>query len=223
MAFTTCSPERSRQLLLVGLGNPGAAYQRTRHNLGFEVLDILAAELSIAFRRTERANIAMGSYGGRDLVLLKPLTFMNLSGDAVLPLARRKGLGPGAILAIHDDLDLALGKVRFKNGGGAGGHRGVASLVERLGTSDFARLKIGLGRPPMHVDPVEYVLQRPAPAERELLDEALRRAAEGSILWVREGLAAAMNAYNAPPLSRDAEEEQGAHQQGGDPDPTERR
>ena len=195
-------PQASRARLLIGLGNPTARYARTRHNVGFDTIDAVADELGVTFRSSGiggKALLAQAQCGPNPVWLLKPVTFMNLSGHAIAPLARRKGLDLGAILVIHDDLDLTAGKMRLRRGGGAGGHRGVASIIEALGDPGFVRLKVGIGRPPDGVDPADYVLQRPAPCERESLDQAIARAAQACMAWVREGFDVTANRYNSDP------------------------
>jgi len=195
--------QASRARLLVGLGNPTARYARTRHNVGFDIIDAVAGELAVNFRSPvsgAKALLAQAQWGLDPVWLLKPVTFMNLSGQAIAPLARRKGLDLAAILVIHDDLDLVTGRIRLRHGGGAGGHRGVASIIEALGDPGFVRLKVGIGRPPDGVDPADYVLRRPAPCERESLDEAIARAAQACLTWVREGFEVAANRYNQDPL-----------------------
>lgn len=163
------------------------------------VLDLLAPALPAAFGRGTRGRLARTPHRLGEVLLLKPQTFMNLSGQAAAPLVRRHGLRPDDILVVHDDLDLATGRIRFRRGGGDGGHRGVASLIEQLGTADFCRLKIGIGRPPAGVDPAEYVLLRPQGEEADLLAGGIGRAVAGCLLWIEEGLAAAMNQCNPPP------------------------
>jgi PTH1 family peptidyl-tRNA hydrolase len=188
-----------RRHLVVGLGNPGRQYQGTRHNVGYEALSLIAAAIGASFRQAARGQLARAPYRGGEALLLKPETYMNLSGEAVAPLARRHGIRPQNLLIVHDDLDLALGRIRFRQGGSDGGHRGVASIIERLGTADFCRLKIGLGRPPEGSDPVEFVLLPPSPAERAVLGQAIERGVAGCLLWLAEGLDAAMNRYNVSP------------------------
>ena len=190
---------RIRRRLIVGLGNPGPRYDGTRHNLGFAVLDRLAAELSASFRARDRALVAQARHGGLDLVLVKPQTYMNESGRAVVPLMRRHGLAAADLLVVHDDLDLAVGVVRLRRGGGPGGHRGVESIIVSLGDREFPRLKLGIGRPPVGLDPTVYVLQRPAPAGREPLAAAVAHAVPACLTWARDGLATAMNQHNYNP------------------------
>ena len=176
--------------MLVGLGNPGPAYQGTRHNAGFMVLDRLAQEEGLSWRRREDSEWADWQEGH----LLKPMTMMNLSGLAVAPVARKKGLEASQILVIYDDLDLPLGKMRWRPGGSAGGHRGVASIIEHLGTADFPRLKIGIGRPPGET--ITYVLGSFSLAEREILARVIPAATQAIRIWLEQGLEAAQRTCN---------------------------
>jgi len=179
--------------LVVGLGNPGPAYDGTRHNLGYLAVRCLARDLGVPrFRRGRNGLIARTG----DINLLLPTTYMNASGTAVADVWRS---GPGhaeGLIVIHDDLDLPVGRLRIRVGGSSGGHRGVASIIEELGFEGFVRVKIGIGRPPQGLDPVDYVLARPEGREAELLADAAARAAEAVLVILREGVGAAMNSYN---------------------------
>jgi len=163
--------------LLVGLGNPGKAYQFTRHNLGFRFLDAVAARCGVSFRQEARfeAMLARARIAGRDLWLAKPLTFMNESGRAVAAIARFYKLPPEAIFVAYDDLDLPAGKFRIRLGGGHGGHNGVRSIAERLGSASFVRLKFGIGRPPAGWQATDWVLGR---ADQEELAREARLFSE---------------------------------------------
>lgn len=190
--------------LVVGLGNPGRSYQGSRHNAGFRVADALVREAGASFRSAGGLRIARLDPAHCSLSVVKPVTSMNRSGDGLAPWLARRCLDLANLLVVHDDLDLPVGRLRFKRSGSAGGHRGVQSLIERLGDGGFPRLKIGVGRPPEGVDPIEYVLRRPDQSERALLDDAVARACNACLLWAREGLEAAMNVYNAAlPCSRE--------------------
>jgi PTH1 family peptidyl-tRNA hydrolase len=178
------------RFLLAGLGNPGPAYQDTRHNAGFMVLDRLAGEEGLSWRSRDEAAWA----DWREGYLLKPLTMMNLSGKAVAPVVRKKGLEASQILVVYDDLDLPLGKIRIRPGGSSGGHRGVASIIEHLGTADFPRLKIGIGRPPGET--ISYVLGSFSPAEREILASVIPAATQAIRIWLEQGLEAAQRTCN---------------------------
>ena len=164
--------------LIVGLGNPGAEYAETRHNAGFRFLAGLCRAHGAKLQREPRfkGHVARCQVGGQELLLLAPATFMNASGEAVAPLARFYRIPPEAILVAHDDLDLPLGVVRLKQGGGTGGHNGLASIQQLLGTQAFLRLRLGIGRPPAGRDVIAYVLGRCAPDEVPMLDHAIDRA-----------------------------------------------
>jgi len=187
--------------LIVGLGNPGPAYAKTRHNVGFWVVDALAEERRLHFRRHGLSHRAPGSLAGQDLTLAKPQTFMNRSGLAVGELLSDAGLDavdPGDLIVVHDDLDLDVGRIRFKARGGAGGHNGMLSIIDVLRTDRFARLKIGVGRPPIGMDPAEYVLHPVSGEDRALLNEGVERAVDALRCWISEGLPTAMNRFNRP-------------------------
>lgn len=185
-------------LLVVGLGNPGPEYRLTRHNAGFLVVERLAARHAGRWRRGLFANaeVARLNLGGRAVALCKPLTYMNLSGRAVGPLCRREGVGPGDVLLVYDDMDLPLGRLRIRPDGRAGGHRGVASVLQVLGTEAVARVRVGIGRPPDGVDAAQYVLAPVPPSQRALWSEAVEQAAGAVESAVMDGLAAAMENWN---------------------------
>lgn len=187
----------SAPALIVGLGNPGPRYAANRHNVGFRCLDRLAAAHGLAFdKRQKQARIALGVLCGQRVVLAKPQTFMNDSGRAVAPLARFYQTPPERLLVVYDDLDLPLGVLRLRPEGGSGGHRGMQSVIEHLGGQNFPRLRIGIGRPPGRMDPVDYVLQDVAADEEPLLEETLERAVAAIEVWLAQGIAAAMDRYN---------------------------
>lgn len=182
--------------LIVGLGNPGPEYAGTRHNVGFEVVDMLAQRFRIKLdTRRHKAVYGVGLIAGESVVLAKPLTFMNLSGVAVAPLAREFQLAPERVLVVADDLDLDIGRTRMKPKGGAGGHNGHKSLIASLGTGDYPRIRIGIGKGKPG-DTIDHVLSRFAPGERELIEDAKERAADGIETMVREGLERALTAIN---------------------------
>lgn len=179
--------------LVAGLGNPGLRYAGTRHNLGFMLLDRFARNEGIHFRR-DRFGFTV-RFG--DVYLLKPETFMNLSGEAVGPLARWLKADPGTVLVISDDLDLPLGTIRIRGQGSSGGHNGLRSVAEHLGTTAFPRLRIGIGRPPSNdYAVVDWVLGRFTAAERAVVEETLERAEEALRVAIRDGIPAAMTRYN---------------------------
>ena len=148
-------------LLVVGLGNPGPQYAKTRHNIGFMVAELLAGRIGASFKVHKRsgAEIATGRLGGRSVVLAKPRTFMNESGRQVGPLAKFYSVAPADVIVIHDELDIDFGRLRLKLGGGEGGHNGLRSVANALGTKDFQRVRIGIGRPPGRKDPAAFVLE----------------------------------------------------------------
>ncbi len=188
-----------RTYLVVGLGNPGREYAQTRHNAGFMLADALAARLGVRFRRLQfKALTTDARYGKAKIILAKPQTYMNLSGQAVAPLLRFYKIPPERLLVAYDDLDLPLGTVRLRPKGGHGGHKGMRSIIERLGTQEFPRLRLGIGRPPGRMDAAAYVLQPFSPAEKDLMSLAIARGVEGIFRWWEEDLSAAMNLVNAP-------------------------
>ncbi len=182
--------------LVVGLGNPGARYRHTRHNIGFMVIDTLAERwrIGVGGRRHE-AELGTGEAHGARVVLAKPQTFMNASGESIAKLRRLYRLDPADILAVYDDLDLPPGKVRLRGDGGAGGHNGVASLISVLGKG-FPRLRIGIGRPPGGSDPVAFVLEPFETSESAVIQDAIVRAADAVESWITDGVEAAMNQVN---------------------------
>jgi PTH1 family peptidyl-tRNA hydrolase len=183
--------------LIVGLGNPGRRYRGTRHNIGWEVLDLLARQHRIAIDTDDAwSQIGRGTIDGRRVLLARPQTYVNVSGTAVADLRRRHRIAPADLLVIVDDLDLPVGALRVREKGSHGGHNGLRSIIDALGTTDFPRVRVGVGRPPDGVDPPDYVLQRPPSDERPILDEAVRRAAEGVALWVTQDVQAAMRHCN---------------------------
>lgn len=184
--------------VVVGLGNPGSSYARTRHNAGFWVVDRLVERHRLRFSEKEyRSHLARGRIGEDEVVVLKPQTFMNVSGEAVGRARRDLGLDPDDFVVVYDDLDLGLGRIRIRAEGGAGGHRGVESIIEALGAKRFPRVRVGIGRPPAGVDPVGYVLEPPPPEDLAILHEAVERAAEAVEILLDQGVLAAMNRFNA--------------------------
>ncbi|MGD0609974.1 MAG: aminoacyl-tRNA hydrolase [Anaerolineales bacterium] len=183
--------------LLIGLGNPGREYRENRHNIGFMLLDRLAVKLDTRFTRLQsKALVASATYQDLKLILAKPQTFMNLSGQAVQGLVRFYKLPLSNLLVAHDDLDLLPGTIRIRPDGGSAGQKGMASIIERLGTDVFPRLRLGIGHPPGQMDAADYVLQDFTDEERPVISETLNRAAEAAMLFVREGLDTAMNQFN---------------------------
>lgn len=183
--------------LIVGLGNPGPTYAKNRHNIGFQVVDVLAARHSLRFDRAEQqAKVAAGMVGGKKVLLAKPQTWMNNSGRAVAGLVRYYKLSPENLLVIVDDLDLPEGQIRLRSSGGAAGQNGMKSVIEQLGTEQFARLRVGIGRPPGRMDPAAYVLQNFSGEQETEFAIVRQEAADAAALWMNEGIVAAMNQFN---------------------------
>ena len=182
--------------LIAGLGNPGGQYAETRHNVGFLLLDSLAEDLKLDFRPKFQGLVAETQISGEKIYLLKPQTFMNLSGRSVRELAQFYKLHPEDILVVYDDMDLPLGRLRMRTSGSAGGHNGIKSMLAELGTEDFWRLKIGIGRPPAGWDSARYVLSTFAKEELPTLDEVLDRGIKAVTLWAKGDGNKAMNEFN---------------------------
>lgn len=185
-------------LLVVGLANPGAEYEGTRHNVGAEVVRLLANRHGATLRKgKERALAAEVTVAGQRLALAIPLTYMNLSGEAVAPLVRRHGIDdPHRLVIVHDELDLPVGRMKLKLGGGLAGNNGLKSVKAHLHTDDFARVRIGIGKPPGRTEGANHVLKRPGKADRAELDIVVAEAADAVELILSEGIAVAMNRYN---------------------------
>ncbi len=186
-------------LLVVGLGNPGENYARTRHNVGFMVADVLAARLGSKFKTHKRsgAEIVTGRLAGHAVVLAKPRCYMNESGRQVGPLAKFYSVPPADIVVIHDDLDIDFGRIRLKLGGGEGGHNGLRSAATALGTKDFQRVRIGIGRPPGRRDPAAFVLETFSATERAEVPTICEQAADATELLIELGLESAQNRVHA--------------------------
>jgi PTH1 family peptidyl-tRNA hydrolase len=183
--------------LIIGLGNPGTRHKGTRHNLGFLVIERIAAQNRIEIEKPFcDALIGEGTVEGEKIVLAKPQTYMNRSGESVEALGREYGIGAEDLIVISDDLDLPFGRIRIRPSGGAGGHRGVVSIMENLPGQQFHRVRIGIGRPPEDKDSAQYVLEPFHAAELEDLDDVVARAAESVACLVRDGLERAMASYN---------------------------
>lgn len=181
--------------LVVGLGNPGAEYAGTRHNVGFAVVDALAGRIGGRFsaHRRSGADVAEGRLAGRRAVLAKPRTYMNLSGGTVAGAVRFFSVDPADLVVVHDDLDLEFGVVRLKRGGGEGGHNGLRSISKSLATKDYLRVRFGIGRPPGRQDPADYVLKRWSSTERRELDVSVELAADAVESLLELGLEPAQN------------------------------
>lgn len=192
--------------LIAGLGNPGGKYERSRHNLGFICVNYLANQYKIKLNKSQsKARTGTGSIRGEEVILARPQTFMNLSGQSIKPLMNKFHLAPEDIIIIHDDLDLPVGKIRVKLGGGSGGHNGISSIMTEIRSRDFNRIRIGIGRPPafrnadsvFEDDVIDYVLGLFSPEEKEAIEKAIPQAAEAIISLITEGLNATMNRFNS--------------------------
>jgi len=189
--------EPGAPFLIAGLGNPGQQYRNNRHNVGFMVLDCLALRLGVKFSRLEsKALTTKAEYEGRRIILIKPHTFMNLSGTAVRALVHYYKTPLDKMIVAYDDVDLALGTLRLRPAGGSAGQKGMASIIEKMGTQDFPRLRVGIGRPPGRMDAAAYVLQDFTNAEKNTLDQTLDTAVDAILTFIVEGLDAAMNRFN---------------------------
>jgi peptidyl-tRNA hydrolase, PTH1 family len=183
--------------LIVGLGNPGPQYAANRHNLGFRVADELAERTGVRFKRDRaRAQVATGRLAGVPVVLAKPMTFMNVSGRPVAALRNFYKVPVNRIVVIHDELDIPFDTVRLKLGGGDNGHNGLRSVTTALGSRDYYRIRIGIGRPPGRMDPADFVLRDFSAAEREALPVLLSRSADAAEVLLERGLATAQNEFH---------------------------
>jgi PTH1 family peptidyl-tRNA hydrolase len=183
--------------LIVGLGNPGRKYAGNRHNVGFHVVDRLAAAHALNFdQKRNRAHLAHGHIEGVRVVLVKPQTYMNLSGEAVGALARFFKVYPEQVLVIFDDLDLTLGSLRLRPKGGAGGHKGMTNVIAHLNTQDFPRIRIGIGRPPGRMPPEAYVLQDFKDDEKSIMEHTYEQAVTAVNMTMSNGFEMAMNHFN---------------------------
>jgi len=187
--------------LIVGLGNPGPEYEATRHNVGFQVVDLWCRDLGLRLtRRRFHAKTCRSDFRGNAIILLCPLTFMNRSGESVRACASYYGLETRRILVVHDDLDIPLGRIKVVRDGGAGGHKGVSSIIRHLGSTEFCRVKVGIGRPRRQEAVEDYVLTPFYCDERGLAQEVLRLAVNACERFVLEGVEAAMNRINCQNL-----------------------
>ncbi len=187
----------TRTFLIVGLGNPGEEYARTRHNVGFMVVDLLAQQLGLSLQRNSHEALwTSAPFGDDTIVFAKPTTFMNESGRTVKSLLADLDVEASDMIVVHDDIDLPLGEVRVRRYGSSGGHRGIESIVEKIGTEDFVRTKVGVSRPPGRQDPAEYVLRDFGKQEESEAEFAIATAAQAVMSVLERGVQAAMSEYN---------------------------
>lgn len=183
--------------LIIGLGNPGREYKDTRHNIGFMLIDHIAVRLNArGMKLQSKAIVISALHEERKIILAKPQTYMNLSGQSVQGLLHFYKIPFENLLVAHDDLDIPLGTIRIRPSGGPGGQRGMASTIEQLGTKDFPRLRLGIGRPPGRMDAKDYVLQDFSKDDMKLLPEVLSRGTDAALTFVTHGLNKAMNQFN---------------------------
>jgi len=190
---------------IVGLGNPGRIYAHNRHNIGFMCLNHLAKAYGIGFDKKQgQARTGSGNIAGNKVVLARPQTYMNLSGESVSRLVNKFKVNPDDLLVIHDDLDLPLGKIRLRRGGGSGGHKGINSIISCLGSQDFYRIRVGIGRPDTvngsaedrEPEIIDYVLSDFTPDEKKIIAKVIPEVTEAILCLLNEGLTVAMNKYN---------------------------
>ncbi|HOP74473.1 MAG TPA: aminoacyl-tRNA hydrolase [Bacillota bacterium] len=190
----------NRLYCIVGLGNPGVQYSQTRHNAGFLTVDRLLEKMGVTSLKNDfRSLYAKTQWNGNPLVLVKPQTYMNLSGEAVRPLLDYFKIPLERVIVVYDEMDLPLGALRFRLEGSAGGHRGLASIIQHLGTDRVARLRIGIGRPPEGMEVSDYVLSGFSGVDKKVFEESILKAAEACIAFVDKGADYTMNHYNISP------------------------
>lgn len=190
-------------MTVFGLGNPTTHYARTRHNIGFMVVDELAARLGARFRHLPGRQVCRTAVDGHSLILVKPLLYMNQSG---VPVAEQLGAEPDDFIVVCDDIALPFGRLRLRGQGSDGGQKGLASIIYQLGTERFPRLRVGIGSPPEGIDAADHVLEPFSPAEAEALPELVDLAADACLVFIRRGLEVAMNRFNPEPVAEEPEE-----------------
>lgn len=188
----------SDRYIIVGLGNPGSKYQNTRHNIGFRCVDTLASIYGLSFdKKQAKALVATGDIEGQSVLLVKPQTYMNLSGDSVSGLMNFYKIPSENLLVIFDDLDLPLGTLRIRASGGSSGQKGMKHIIQRIGTQDFNRIRFGIDRPPGRMDPAAYVLQPFGPGDESILvEETMQRVVDVTKTWLTQNINKAMNEFN---------------------------
>jgi len=183
--------------IIIGLGNPGRKYEDTRHNVGFMAIDKISNQWGLPVQHAKfRAIVGEGRIETEKVLLVKPQTYMNLSGESVAEILKFYKLTPDDLLVIYDDLDLPTGQLRLREKGSAGGHNGIKSLIQHLGTQEFKRIKVGIGRPEPGRSVSDYVLQAFSAAEKPLIDQAVEHAADAAVMWTRDPFVKVMNHYN---------------------------
>ena len=183
--------------MIVGLGNPGPRYSKTRHNIGFEVIETISREFVISMKmHPANARVGRGRIQGREVVLVQPMAYMNLSGNPVYQLAQSFGLSCEDMLIVHDDMDLAFGRIKIKEKGGSGGHNGIQSLIDAFGGGDFARLRMGIGRPEAGMNAVDHVLSSFKLEESKMLEHIISRARDATVTVLCNGAKEGMNRFN---------------------------
>lgn len=186
-----------RMKLIVGLGNPTPQYDKTRHNVGFAVIDHLMNEYGIALDTAKHKGFyGKGRIAGESVILLKPMTYMNLSGESVVQVANYYKVAPKDIIVVYDDINLDVGRLRIREKGSAGGHNGIKNIIAHLGTDEFPRIRVGVGMKPPKMDLADYVLSRFSKEEEALMEEGYERAAKAMELMVEDEISQAMNLYN---------------------------
>lgn len=194
--------EEKRLYLVLGLGNPGDAYKNTRHNAGFMVVDALAEEFSVSCEKKKfDALLGRGKIDGAEVILAKPMSYMNRSGVPACGIMNYFGISARDMVVIHDDIDLGFGRIKIKEKGGHGGHKGIKSLTDTLGSSEFSRLRIGMGRPDAGKDVADYVLGRFSHEESKILPEIIRIAADAVVTILCKGTKEGMNRFNGKSIS----------------------
>lgn len=184
--------------LIVGLGNPGKQYEHTRHNIGFKVIDKLAHDLNIQLDQAKHKGLyGMGNISGEKVFLLKPLTYMNLSGESIRAVMDYYQIEPDELVVIYDDLDLPVGKIRLRQKGSPGGHNGIKSTIAHLGTDNFNRIRVGIDRPKNGMKVTDYVLGRFSKEEEELMIEVINKSAAAAKEWLNQPFLQVMNQFNA--------------------------
>ena len=189
--------------MIVGIGNPGKKYETTRHNVGFQTVDVLAKKLGVPMRSRRFKTVhGIGSYAGIKVILMKPQTFVNLSGEAVRSLSKYYGVEPEHILVVYDDVYLEMGAIRVRPSGSAGGHNGLKNIISQLGSDGFPRVRLGTGPQPEGMDLIEFVLRPMTSGERKTMKEIYEEAAEACLVLIKDGAERAMNLFNGKRNSR---------------------